>query len=492
MSPAAPPTIILTTLNARYSHTAFGLRYLLANMGELTPHTRLLEFTIHQPPEEIVESLLQQQPTVIGLGVYIWNRLQIEAIVTLLKQVAPQTTVVLGGPEISYEFKQSSLFAQCDHLICGMADLAFARLCDDLLHGRSVSKLINADVPPLDAIQLPYHLYSDRDITQRVIYVEASRGCPFHCEFCLSALDRTAWPFPLAAITSALDKLWQRGARRFKFVDRTFNLNVATTAALLNFFLARLDSDTRLHFELIPDHLPVALRELISRFPEEVLKFEIGIQSFNPEVQARISRRQDHHKSVANLRWLRQQSHAHLHADLIIGLPGETLDSIASSFNQLLALQPQVIQVGLLKRLRGTPLSRHDSEWQMQYQTTPPYRLLASRTLDFFTLQRLSRFARYRDLIANSGHFFYTLPLRDYGSQPAPASPFQRFLALADWLYQETAQTHQINLKRLFGLLHQYLVSINECHETPAPDHPLQQDYRLSKLNGAPPWQSDR
>jgi radical SAM superfamily enzyme YgiQ (UPF0313 family) len=166
-----------------------------------------------------------------------------------------------------------------------------------------------------------------------------SRGCPFKCEFCLSALDKTAWPFDLEPFMAELEKLYVRGARNFRFVDRTFNLKVAASQRILEFFLARMDDNLFMHFELIPDHLPDKLKQTITRFPPGALHFEIGIQTFNPEVQARISRRQDDAQAEANIRWLREQSNALIHVDLIAGLPGEDLASFGRGFDRLHALE---------------------------------------------------------------------------------------------------------------------------------------------------------
>ncbi|MEZ5447883.1 MAG: radical SAM protein [Thiolinea sp.] len=271
-------------------------------------------------------------------------------------------------------------------MITGPGEDSFRQLCEQLLDGqRPLNKVIPGIRAALPQLASPYPWYSDEDLRNRFIYVEASRGCPFKCEFCLSALDKTAYPFELEAFLQDMDRLWQRGLRNFKFVDRTFNLKAATTARILDFFLERLDEQTFLHFELIPDHLPDALRERIQRFPPGSLQFEIGIQSFNPEVQALISRKQDNETSKANLRWLREHSHAHLHTDLIFGLPGEDLDSFAAGFDTLVALQPHEIQVGILKRLRGTPIIRHTEAFRMIYNPQPPYNILSTDRVGFAT-----------------------------------------------------------------------------------------------------------
>src|SRR6185312_9197727 len=174
---------------------------------------------------------------------------------------------------------------------------------------------------------LPYHLYTPQDIAHRVIYVEASRGCPFRCEFCLSSLDVPVRNVPLDAFLSQLHRLLDRGVRQFKFVDRTFNLNLNISRPILQFFHERYEPGMFLHFEMIPDRLPEALRDPIRKFPPGALQFEVGIQTFNEEVAARISRRQDNARLSDNLRFLREQTGVHVHADLIVGLPGETIES---------------------------------------------------------------------------------------------------------------------------------------------------------------------
>jgi radical SAM superfamily enzyme YgiQ (UPF0313 family) len=451
------PDIVLATLNARYIHSSLGLRYLLANLGGLRERAAIAEFTLDQRAADIAEQLLAMQPRMVGLGVYIWNVEQTTQLVATLKQVAPEVIIVLGGPEVSFEQERQPLVALADHVIAGQADLAFRQLCEQLLSGEQpAQKVIRPAPPPLASLELPYRYYSDADIAQRLIYVEASRGCPFRCEFCLSALDRTAWSFDLEHFLAEMDALYVRGARHFKFVDRTFNLNVHSSRKILDFFLQRLDDDLFLHFEVIPDRLPDGLKELLARFPPGSLQLEVGVQTFNPDVQTLISRRQDNARTEANLRWLSDHSHAHIHADLIAGLPGEDLASFGAGFNRLRALAPHEIQVGILKRLRGAPVSRHTEVYALRFAPQPPYGVLATDRIGFADMQRLTRFARYWDLIANSGRFTATLPLL------LGDDPFAYFLRLSDWLYAETRQTHRIALTRLFELLHEALTGLFE------------------------------
>ncbi|MCB1777539.1 MAG: DUF4080 domain-containing protein [Candidatus Competibacteraceae bacterium] len=474
------PAVLLATLNARYFHSSLGLRYLYANLGELQEAAAIREFIINQRPLDIVEALLAEQPRIIGLGVYVWNVMEITQVVALLKQVRPEVWIVLGGPEVSHEWSQQPVAALADYVIAGQADLAFAQLCRRLLaNDPPTAKVTVAEPPPLDRLASPYPFYRDEDIAHRLIYVEASRGCPFKCEFCLSALDRTVWSFPLEPFLAELERLYQRGVRHFKFVDRTFNVDVRTGARILDFFLDRLDAGLFLHFELIPDHLPDALKSRIARFPAGSLQFEVGIQTFDPAVQARISRKQNERKTEENLTWLRQQTDAYLHTDLIAGLPGEDLASFAASFDRLAALDPHEIQVGILKRLRGAPIDRHASAFGCRYNPYPPYNLLCSDTLDFATLRRLERFARYWDLMGNSGRFVQTRPLL------LADTPFQRFMKLSDWLFATTGQTHEFALRRLFDLLYRGLTEVLQVDAALA-HRALAADYQASGAKGCP------
>lgn len=481
--------IVLATLNARYSHASFGLRYLFASLGDLRTQARLLEFELRQPVEHVVDALLAAAPDVLGLGVYIWNVAPLTRVVRALRATRPDLLIVLGGPEVSHEVEQQEICGLADYIITGEADRAFPDLCRALRAGqRPAGRVIAA--PPVDVrnLPLPYDLYTDEDIAHRVIYVEASRGCPFTCEFCLSSLDSPVRRFPLDTLLPAFQRLLDRGVQHFKFVDRTFNLSIPYSVQLLEFFLARHRPGLFLHFEMIPDRLPAELRALICAFPPGTLQFEVGIQTFNEEVAARIRRRQDYTKTEENLRFLLQETGSYIHADLIYGLPGESVESFAAGFDRLVALGPQEIQVNQLKRLRGTPIVRHDSEWAMQWEPNPPYEVIGNRLIPPPAMQALRRFAKYWDLIANSGNFVETAPLLWAG-----ASPFAAFATLTDFLHARFGRTHGIALAALAEAVFDYLRD---------RDHPpadlaerLWRDYRRSARRDLPlflrPWLPD-
>ena len=531
--------ILLTTINARYQHASLGLRCLLANLGPLAGRAELLEFVSGARTENLVERILSHQPRIVGLGVYIWNVDECTRLVAQLRQVAPRIVIVVGGPEVSHEIDEQRICRLADHVVTGPGERAFADLCDRILNGPSQdvrdgiglaaparvvawekpdpagaspgepirsgipsiaravihaqpgprgapTKVIPGGAPAPETLALPYSLYSDEDLRERFVYVEASRGCPFRCEFCLSSLDRTAEAFDLDRFLEEMAALHARGARVFKFVDRTFNLKIATSLRILEFFLERLERAPEdpvfAHFELVPDHLPERLRDAIRRFPPGTLQFEIGIQTWNPEVQALISRRQDNEKAERNLAWLVAETHAHLHVDLIAGLPGEDLASFGAGFDRLVALAPHEIQLGILKRLRGAPIARHTGAFGMVYNPDPPYNVLATDRIPFVDLQRVSRFARYWDLFANSGRFRRVLPLM------LDDRPFDRFMAFSDWLFERTDATHRIALERQYELALAWLTG--DGHPSTADvarlESAILDDYRDSGARGRP------
>ena len=482
------PLIVLATLNAKYIHASLGLRCLLANMDThggagLRAQTQLREFVIQQRPTQIVEELLALSPKVIGLGIYIWNVVETTQVVRLLKTLRPDIKIVLGGPEVSFEVDQQEICRLADHVITGWGDVSLPKLCRALLDGpQPLMKIIVGEQPALENLALPYLEYTAEDLAKRLLYVEASRGCPFKCEFCLSSLDKTAWAFDLDLFMAEMEALYQRGARNFKFVDRTFNLKVDFSVRILQFFLDRIQTtpDIFVHFEVVPDSLADRLKALIAQFPAGSLQFEVGIQSFNPEVQQRISRRQDNIKTADNLRWLVNQSSAHVHADLIFGLPGETLNSFGEGFDKLYDLAPHEIQFGILKRLRGTPITRHTADYAMVYDPQTPYTILQNSAVDFATMQRVKRFARYWEMVANSGRFAVALKLL-----LEPGSAFNHFLAFSDWLWNTTAKTHEFALEKLVDLLHEHLTTVRGISASDVC-LALLSDYRASGARGRP------
>ena len=447
--------IVLLGINARYHHSAFGLRYLKANLGALEAHCEIVETTIRQSAAEIAEAALKGAPRIIGVGVYVWNATLACEVVEQIRIQAPGVVLVVGGPEVSHEWAEQRIVHLADYTVTGEGERGFRELCEAILNDAPPTEhLIHSPQTAVTDLALPYHLYTDEDIAQRVIYIEASRGCPFKCQFCLSSLDRSLRMLPQGPFFTALHTLIERGVKEFKFIDRTFNLRIQDALAVLDFFLERWRPDMSLHFEMVPDRLPPELKSRLERFPPGSVQLEIGIQTFNVEVGRLIERRQNLTKTSDNLRYLRAETGVHIHADLIAGLPGETLASFADGFNRLVALQPQEIQVGILKRLRGTPIKQHTLTHGMRYSAVPPYEVRETAHLSEDQLNHIKRFSRFWDLIANSGNFIITtrhiLTTAD--------TAFDSFSELTRWLYRHFGRTHRISLNQLAEAVFIFLI----------------------------------
>lgn len=484
--------ILLIALNAAYHHSAFGLRCLYANLEELQSRARILEFAVQKDPKDIVEEILATSPKIAALGVYIWNAPQMLEVARLLKRIAPQIKVVLGGPEVSHEWESQEIFRVADHLIRGEGEILFRELCRTILDEQQPEKILGPVQPDLASLRSPYPFYTDTDIRQRVIAVEASRGCPFRCEYCLSSLDGAVRAFPLVPFLAEMQSLLDRGARIFKFIDRTFNLDIRVCVQILEFFLQHAAKGIFLHFEMVPDRLPEELRSLIKAFPPGSLQFEIGIQTWNPEVARRIHRQNDYDKVRDNFRFLKEETGVHIHADLILGLPGESLESFAEGFDTLFRLQPHEIQLGILKRLRGTPITRHDKECGMVYSPSVPYQLLCNGLIDFSQMQQMCRFAKYWEIFVNSGNFKHAMSLVfRQANLREDDSIFWQFFDLSLFMAQRHPSKDGIALIHATESLWRYLtekLALDESEVTQA----IIQDYTIEGRRDVPQFLRQR
>jgi len=452
--------IVLTTINAKWIHPSLALRLLKANLGSLEENCEIIEFNLRQPLGEKVEALLAACPRILGISVSIWNHTATLELLAELEKAwaahnAPRPIIVLGGPEVTHLPPESAIFQYADHIIRGEGETAFKALCENIMAGmaHNTQKFINAEPVNLEKIKSGYHLYTDEDLAKKLIYVEASRGCPFNCEFCLSSLDSEVREFPLDPFLAQMDELVSKGAKTFKFLDRSFNINIKRALKIIEFFLEKIEGRKErlvVHFEMVPSIFPDELRKALSRFPPESLRLEIGVQSLNREVCARIGRLCDPEKELDTLRFLREKTNAIIHADLIAGLPGEDLASFGRGFDRLwIALNSAPpnrraeIQLGILKLLPGAPISRHNEAFKMRYKPLPPYEIEETSVIEAVDLCRIRNFARFWELIANRGLVNF-----------APDEPvFDKFMALSDRLFAHFGQNWGIAREELLEIL---------------------------------------
>jgi radical SAM superfamily enzyme YgiQ (UPF0313 family) len=456
--------IVLASINAKWIHPSLALRLLKANLGTLEDRCLILEFNLRQPLAEKVEPILAAAPRILAFSVSIWNHYAtVELLEELEKNWRQKPVIVLGGPEVSHLPPQAKIFRYANYVIRGEGETAFRTLCETVLAGNETAKdrneqeeqtpqFINAQNVDVCEIKSAYHLYTGEDLAKKLVYAEASRGCPFNCDFCLSAvkIGNAVREFPLDPFLEQMDALVQRGAKTFKFLDRTFNINTKRALKIMEFFLEKIEEKANIvvHFEMVSSLFPGKLREALSRFPPGTLRLEIGIQTLNSEVAARINRRQAEDE-LDTLRFLREKTNAIIHADLIAGLPGEDIASFGNGFDRLWsALQGRgktrvEIQLGILKLLPGAPISCHNDAFKMRYNPAPPYEVEETSAMSADDLARIKNFARFWEIIVNRG-------LADFSEEKAI---FEKFINLSDLLYSRFERNWGIDRDELLSFL---------------------------------------
>ncbi|MDR2731091.1 MAG: B12-binding domain-containing radical SAM protein [Treponema sp.] len=475
--------ILLTTINAKWIHPSLALRLLKANLGALEDRCEIIEFAHRQPLNEKLEPLLAARPKILGISVSIWNHsATLELLANLANEWAAQTdkrrkpVMVLGGPEVSHLPRGAVIFRYADYVISGEGEEAFRSLCEKIIacekqtpeyhteirNREKDTVFITAPEVDLSVIKNAYYLYTDEDIAKKLIYVEASRGCPFNCEFCLSAVKSsrasTVREYPLEQFFSQMDTLVNRGVRTFKFLDRTFNLNIPRALKIITFFLEKIEESKEpfmVHFEMVPSLFPPELLDALTLFPPDTLRLEIGVQTLNADVSLRIGRPACGEPELNTIRFLREKTNAIIHLDLIAGLPGEDLESFGEGFDHLwLALSETgfthtniEIQPGILKLLPGAPIARHNADFNMRYNTEPPYEVLETSCMTTKDIARIKNFARFWELLVN----------RDLIGLTLDSPVFRRFLDLSDYLKIHFGRNYGIDKYELLEIALNYL-----------------------------------
>ena len=455
--------IVLVAINAKWIHPSLALRLLKANLGSLETNCKILEFALRQPLKEKTSPIITEHPQLIGFSVSIWNHLAtlelLKALEAEWKSESQKPFVVLGGPEVSWLPEDAEIFRYADYVIRGEGEESFRSLCFELIGEGQTVREAKTDktifigqgdaIVNVNEISSPYRLYTDEDMERKLIYVEASRGCPFNCEFCLgssrnlSAAQKVR-EFPLEPFLADMETLITKGCKTFKFLDRTFNLNIDRARRIIEFFLDRINEKPFcVHFEMVPSRFPESLKELLCRFPAGTLRLELGIQTFNTQTRALLQMSGNIDEELKTLEFLRDKTNAILHIDLIAGLPGEGLASFKSGFDrlwQVLSKQDEdktpsglfEIQLGILKCLPGTPILRHNEAYKMKYSVAPPYEVIETGVLSAAELDKMKNFARFWELIVNRAPFSALIPVL----LPAGKPVFDRFMDLSDKLLE--------------------------------------------------------
>ena len=401
-------SIGLVTLNAKFIHSSLGLRY-LRNAARDAGHKNvwIKEYVINQPVWKIASEIQKLKPDILGVGIYIWNRSQSFELIERLQKQNPNLKIVIGGPEVSFETETS---VDCP-VISGEGEKKWLEYLQIINKGQTPSeevlnrwKTYGSDLPDLSAA------YIDEDYSQlknRIVYFETSRGCPYLCSFCLSALDKTVRYFDNNIIKKQIKGLIKAGVKKIKFVDRTFNLKPSRMQTLMEWLCQYKGCE--FHFEVVGDILTPSILKFLQTVPAGMFQFEIGIQTTDITVQEEIHRKQNNKKLFKTIKQLVDQDRIHFHCDLIFGLPGENLEKILNSFREVLSLRPHELQLGFLKFLPGAPIKDSIPLYKYQFQSTPPYELISNKDLNADEMDYLKKFADIFDRFYNSKRFRFSI-----------------------------------------------------------------------------------
>ncbi len=433
---------LLVGINAKYIHTNLAIRsiaqYIMTH-SVITP--TLCEFTINQQPSDILAALYKEHPDSIGFSCYIWNYGMVCRLLAELKQVLPHCILYLGGPEVTYTPKEVLLTTMADCVTVGEGEFAVLQLLSALEQGAPYSAVpnlcyregeticCNEEAPLLPMEDLPFVYDDTTSLAHKILYYESSRGCPFRCQYCLSCNDQGVRARPLPQIFEHLQFFLQQQVRQVKFVDRTFNFNRKDAVQIWEFLKAHDNGYTNFHFEIAAELLDEESIRCLSTARKGYFQLEIGVQSTNPETLKAICRFTNLQKLQSVIAALRAPQNIHLHLDLIAGLPHEGYDRFATSFNDVYQLQPDQLQLGFLKLLKGSGLYENRAQYGLVHSEAPPYEILYTDALTFGELLRLKGIEEMVEVYYNSNRFTRLLSYL----VPMFASPFAFFETLADF-----------------------------------------------------------
>lgn len=471
--------IVLATLNAKFIHTSLSLRYLRAYTKEAFPNTDLVEYTIKDPTDLIVADIYRRHPDVVAFSVYIWNVEETFLVLDKLKLVLPQVKIILGGPEVSYDTKYwMERGGAIDFIVMGEGEATYLHLLQELntsqrwneISGLAWRKENQISLNPartkmdLQTIPNPYADENDmRALQSRVVYFESSRGCPFSCQFCLSSIESGVRYFELERVKQNLAHLMDAGIQTIKFVDRTFNLHRQYALQLFQ-FLIEYPSQTIFQFEITGDILPDEIVDFLSRYaPVHRFRFEIGVQSTNEMTNTLVQRRQNFEKLRRTIEKIRDSQKIIQHLDLIAGLPEENYASFKKTFNDVFLLEPDELQLGFLKLLRGTGLRMVAHKYGYRFVDRAPYEIIESSVLSYDELLQIKQVEDVLEKYWNQQRLRRTVSFLIHTVFTSPFDFFQQFGAY--WEKQGWSRIgHQ--LEDLFSRLHEFLHSISISTET--------------------------
>lgn len=462
--------VILAALNAKYIHSNLALRYLSRfQNNNQKHHVETMEFTINQRLDFIAEELFRKQPDVVLFSCYIWNVEMLRQLCPILKKIMPDCVIGFGGPEVSYE---SETFLRenpaVDFVMRGEGELVFTKYLEHLDAGnpatlgeiesltyRQGDEIFSTpQMHPMDLALLPFPYEDDfSDVQNQIIYYESSRGCPYHCGYCLSSVENGVRFVPLDKVLPDLQKFLDKNVPQVKFIDRTFNCKKSHAMAIWKYLHEHDNGVTNFHFEITADLIDQETIDFLKTVRKGLFQFEIGVQSTNPQTIRAINRNVDFAALSEIVQQIKDGGNIHQHLDLIAGLPYEDYDSFGCSFNDVYALHPEQLQLGFLKVLKGSMLHQKQKEFEIVYHDTAPYEVLTTHELPYADTLRLKYVEEMVETYYNSGRFLHTLAYL----VPLYESPFAFFEALSQFWVSENYHYLGLSKMGLFDVLWRFV-----------------------------------
>jgi len=407
--------VLLTAINSKYVHTNLAVRYIKAYVEKYSDQKMdIYETSINNHMSEVIRDIYDRAPEIAVFSTYIWNKEFVFKIIREVKKILPDTKIVLGGPEVSYDsVSVMEERPEIDYIIGGEGErstLAFLTKNIEEVKGvyyRDEGKVrYNGSQEPivdLDEIPFPYTVDELENNGTKILYYESSRGCPFACSYCMSSIERSVRYFSSERTKEDLKRFLDSGIKLVKFVDRTFNLKKERYMDIWRYLLSVYSEDTTFHFEISADLFDDEVIEFLEGVPKDYFQFEIGVQTSNVKTMEAIKRSNHLEKLEDNV--ARIKNNIHLHLDLIAGLPFEDYDTFKRSFNYVHDMYPEMVQLGFLKILKGTQISREVEEYGYNYMEFPPYEVLSNKFISYGEISMLKDVEGMLDYYYNSEKF---------------------------------------------------------------------------------------
>lgn len=492
--------ILLAAINAKYIHSNLAVYSLRAAAGDYREQVTITEFTINHQKDYILEKIYKEHPDVLCFSCYIWNLDYVESVVREFHKICPKVPIWAGGPEVSYEVKPFlEEHPEITGVMIGEGEDTFRELCAHyvdrklplseicgLAYRTEEEICFTPERPIMDMSRIPFCYDTMEDFSNRIIYYESSRGCPFSCSYCLSSVDKQLRFRDIGLVKQELKFFIDQRVPQIKFVDRTFNCNHAHAMEIWRFIKENDNGVTNFHFEISADLLNEEELALILDMRPGLIQLEIGVQSANEVTIREIHRTMKLGRLKEVVQRIQAGGNIHEHLDLIAGLPYEDYQTFQKSFDEIYALKPNQLQLGFLKVLKGSYMFAHAKEYELLYHDKPPYEVLSTKWLSFGEILKIKQVEEMLEVYYNSGQFEVTMKV----IEPLFDSAFLMFQQLGDYYEQKGyfGMSHS-RIRRCEILLEFLSFYIPDCQKVQMIEEALLFDlYYRENCKSRPSW----